>query len=82
MCVWYYVVDQSYITPFRYNVISVCVVNVCSVVEDYEFDENDKIHHVSGQQETASLSDTTPSQYLKHQGIVYANRISKEETEL
>ena len=65
------------------NVISVCVVNVRSVAEDYEFGEYDKIHHVNEkQQETASLPDTTPSHYLNHQGIVYANTISKEETKL
>ena len=74
-------VDQSYITPFRFNVISVCVVNVH--FEDNEFDKNDEIQHVNGQQEeTASFSDATPSDYLKHQGIVYANTISNEETEL
>ena len=74
-------VDQSYITPFRFNVISVCVVNVH--FEDNEFDKNDEIQHVNGQQEeTASFSDATPSDYLKHQGIGYANTISNEETEL
>ena len=73
---------NSYIFS-RFNVISVCVVNVRSVAKDHEFGEYDKIHHVNGkQQETSSLPDTTPSHYLSHQGIVYANTISKEETEL
>ena len=75
--------NPTYVTSFRYNVICICVVNVRTVVDDYEFDKNDKIHRVSGrQQETPSLSDTTRSHYLKHQRIVYANRISKEETKL
>ena len=64
------------------NVISVCVVNVHSVAEDYEFGEYDKIHHVNEkQQETTLLPDTTPSHYLNHR-VVYANTISKEETKL
>ena len=67
----------------RFNVISVCVVNVRFVAEDYEFGEYDKIHHVNEKKhETSSLPDTTPSHYLNHQGIVYANTISKEETKL
>ena len=58
---------------YRYNIISVCVVDVRTVVENYEVDENDKIYHVDRQQqETTSLSDITPSHYLKHQGIIYA----------
>ena len=74
-------VDQSYITPFRFNVISVYVVNVH--FENNEFDKNDEIEHVNGQQqETASFSDATPSDNLNHQGIVYANTIANEETEL
>ena len=37
------------------------------------------------QQESTSLSDFTPSDYLKHQqnvGIIYSNKISDEETKL
>ena len=65
--------------------LTICVVNVRSVVENYMFDENDEIQCMDEeQQESASLSDIDPSHYLKQQsaGIVYANRNPIEETKL
>ena len=49
------------------------------------FDENDEIQCLDEeQQESTSLSDIDPSDYLKQQsaGIVYANRNPIEETKL
>ena len=53
----------------------------------YEFDENDVIQCTNvEQQETTSLSDFTPSNYLRHQqsGIIYPNQnpITNEEAKL
>ena len=62
------------------------VVNFRTVAENSTFDEYDDIQHMDEQQqESASLSDITPSNYLRHQqsaGIIYANEIPIEETKL
>ena len=62
------------------------VVNFRTVAENSTFDEYDDIQRMDEQQhESASLSDITPSNYLRHQqssGIIYANEIPVEETKL
>ena len=71
----------------EYNIIVYYfTVNVRTVVENYEFDEYDEIQYMNEQQqEGASLSDITPSHYLRHQqsgGTIFANKIPNEETKL
>ena len=72
----------------QYEVLSstCCVVNVRTIAENYDFDEYDEIQYLDEQQgESDSLSDITPSHYLRHQqsaGIIIANKIPIEETKL
>ena len=65
---------------------TLCIVNVRADVENYEFDEDDKIRYLDEQQQNSvSLSDINPSCYLRHQhsgGIIYANRNLNEEAKL
>ena len=70
-----------------YNIIVYSfTVNVRSVVENFAFDEYDEIQYMNEQQqECDSLSDITPSHYLRVQqsgGIIFANKIPNEETKL
>ena len=61
----------------------ICVVNARTVVEDYEFDEYNEIQCVDAQQqESSSLSDFSPSYYLKHQQTIYSNKTANEDTAL
>lgn len=61
-------------------------VNIRTVVENFAFDEYDEIQYMNEQQqECNSLSDITPSHYLRHQqseGTVFANKIPNEETKV
>ena len=70
-----------------YNIIVYSfTVNVRSVVENFAFDEYDEIQYINEQQqECDSLSDITPSHYLRLQQsgeIIFANKIPNEETKL
>ena len=70
-----------------YTLLStLCVVNIHSAVENYEFDDNDEIQYLDEQQEeSVSLSEISPSHYLRHQHggtIVYANKNLNEEAKL
>ena len=77
------------ITTYTYVItllFTIYVVNVRTGVENFEFDENDEIQYTNvEQQEATSLSDFTPSSYLRHQqsaGIIYPSNIPNEETKL
>ena len=65
---------------------TIFVVNVRTTAENFEFDEYDEMQHMDKeQQESTSLSDFTPSHYLRHQqsaGIIYTNEIPNEETKI
>ena len=79
---------SGYSTYYRYVTLlfAIYVVNVRTGVENFEFDENDEIQYTNAEeQETTSLSDFTPSNYLRHQqyaGVIYPNKIPNEETKL
>ena len=78
---------MSVTIQYTYTLPSIiCIVNVHTDVEYYKFDENDEIQYLDEQQEdSVSLSDMTPSYYLRHQqsgGIIYANRNLNEEAKL
>ena len=61
---------------------TICVVNVRTTAENFEFDEYDEMQYMDEeQQESTSLSDFTPSHYLRHQqsaGIISPNKIPNE----
>ena len=65
---------------------AIYVVNVRTGVENFEFDENDEIQYTNAEeQETTSLSDFSPSNYLRRQQnavVIYPNEIPNEETKV